>query len=605
LTKIAGEQQLYQRGKQSLIIRSGMTLGILVFISVLTMLVTFLTAESAENDAVRINLAGSLRMQSYRIAETLILNHSDVVAERIPMAELLAEFERRFYQPVLANHIRASSVSSLLDLYIQLETQWLTIKNDAVSKDLDVAMMLAEIDDFVVAIDQLVKMLEMQTENKLKLLRTLQGISMFVTVIVVMMFLFDLRSSIVAPLRQLVHMANKMRDGDFSMRINVGRDDELALLSDTLNMTASSLDAMYRDLEQKVQEKTHHLEQARDELGLLYETSRLLSGGGKIGTRLDRALSAVQLYFGAVQVRVELFSAESEAALAIAVPRSSQGGSGVDANAACEHRFAIERQGEHQGELVVTTTMPSLEEGQRRNLQLVADNIAAAFSAESQRDQQHRLVLMEERAVIARELHDSLAQNLSYLKIQISRFQMLQAKGTSQQQLDATVDQVKQGINAAYVQLRELLSTFRLQLSSQGLYAALEATVTELADRGGIDIELDYRLDDFPLTPNEEIHVLQIVREALSNVLRHSRAQHAYIAAFMGADQAIEVRISDDGQGFGPVESSDNHYGKTIMRERAQTLKGKIRFDNATTRGAVVVLRFVPDVIAQAALAVK
>ena len=302
---------------------------------------------------------------------------------------------------------------------------------------------------------------------------------------------------------------------------------------------------------------------------------------------------------------MELFSAESEAALAIAVPRSAHGGSGVDANAACEHRFAIERQGEHQGELVVTTTLPSLEEGQRRNLQLVADNIAAAFSAESQRDQQHRLVLMEERVVIARELHDSLAQNLSYLKIQISRFQMLQAKGTSQQQLEATVDQVKQGINAAYVQLRELLSTFRLQLSSQGLHAALEATVTELADRGGIDIELDYRLDDFPLTPNEEIHVLQIVREALSNVLRHSRAQHAYIAAFMGADQAIEVRISDDGQGFGPVESSDNHYGKTIMRERAQTLKGKIRFDNATTRGAVVVLRFVPDVIAQAALAVK
>lgn len=593
---------MYQRGKQSLITRSGMALGILVFISVITMLVTFLAAESAENDAVRINLAGSLRMQSYRIAETLILNRSDVVAENIPMAELLAEFERRFYQPVLSNHIRSSSVNDLRDRYNELEAQWLAIKDDAVRVDLDIAVMLAEIDSFVLAIDQLVKILEMQTESKLKLLRTLQGISMFVTVIVVVMFLFDLGSTVVAPLRQLVNMANKMRDGDFSMRINVGRDDELALLSDTLNMTASSLDAMYRDLERKVQEKTHHLEQARDELGLLYETSRLLSAGGKIGTRLDRALGAVQQYFGAVQVRVELISAEPEALLALAVPRTGQGvgGLGVDASAHCQHRFAIERLGERQGELVVTTTLTSLDEGQRRTLQLVADNIAAAFSAESQHEQQHRLVLMEERAVIARELHDSLAQNLSYLKIQISRFQILQTKGASQQQLDTTVDQVKQGINAAYVQLRELLSTFRLQLSSQGLHTALEATVAEFTDRGGIEIELDYRLDDFPLTPNEEIHVLQIVREALSNVLRHSRAQHAYISAVMGADQAIEVSIRDDGEGFGPVESSDNHYGKTIMRERAQTLRGKIRFDNGPTRGAIVVLRFVPEVIAQA-----
>lgn len=588
---------MYQRGKQSLITRSGMALGILVFISVINMLVTFLAAESAENDAVRINLAGSLRMQSYRIAETLILNRSDVVAENIPMAELLAEFERRFYQPVLSNHIRSSSVNDLRDRYNELEAQWLAIKDDALRVDLDIAVMLAEIDGFVLAIDQLVKILEMQTESKLKLLRTLQGISMFVTVIVVVMFLFDLGSTVVAPLRQLVNMANKMRDGDFSMRINVGRDDELALLSDTLNMTASSLDAMYRDLEYKVQEKTHHLEQARDELGLLYETSRLLSAGGKIGSRLDRALGAVRQYFGAVQVRVELISAEPEALLALAVPRTGQG---VDASAHCQHRFAIERLGERQGELVVTATLTSLDEGQRRTLQLVADNIAAAFSAESQHEQQHRLVLMEERAVIARELHDSLAQNLSYLKIQISRFQILQTKGASQQQLDTTVDQVKQGINAAYVQLRELLSTFRLQLSSQGLHTALEATVAEFTDRGGIEIELDYRLDDFPLTPNEEIHVLQIVREALSNVLRHSRAQHAYISVVMGADQVIEVSIRDDGEGFGPVESSDNHYGKTIMRERAQTLKGKIRFDNGPTRGAIVVLRFVPDVIAQA-----
>ena len=71
----------------------------------------------------------------------------------------------------------------------------------------------------------------------------------------------------------------------------------------------------------------------------------------------------------------------------------------------------------------------------------------------------------------------------------------------------------------------------------------------------------------------------------------------------MGAGQFIEVSISDDGEGFGSAESSNNHYGKTIMRERARTLKGEVRFDNAAVKGAVVVLRFVPDVIAQAVVA--
>ena len=596
---------MYQRGSQSLITRSGLALGVLVFFSVLTMLITFLAAEKAENDAVRINVVGSLRMQSYRIAEALILDRSDVIAPRPPLDELLAEFEHRFYQPVLSNYIRTSSDDTLLPAYTQLEAQWFTIKRDTVSVDLDMAVLLAEIDVFVDAIDQLVNVLEMQTENKLKLLRTLQGTSMFITVIIVLISLLDLTTTVVAPLRQLVIMANKMRDGNFSMRImNTGRDDELALLADTLNTTASSLDAMYRELEYKVHEKTRHLERARDELRLLYETSRLLSGGGKIRHRLDRALAAVQQHFSAAQTRVEMLNTETAMGLALAVPRSGHGSRrSVDADEVYQHRFVIERHDKAWGELVVATTLAKLPGGQLRTLQLVADNIAVAFSAESQREQQHRLVLMEERAVIARELHDSLAQNLSYLKIQISRFQMLQAKGASQQQLDATVDQVKQGINVAYVQLRELLSTFRLQLSSRGLHAALQATVIEFADRGSIDIELDYRLDDFPLTPNEEIHVLQIVREALSNVLRHSRAQHARIEAIMGAGQSIEVSISDDGEGFGPTESRNNHYGKTIMRERARTLKGEIRFDNAAVKGAVVALRFVPDVIAQAVVA--
>ncbi|MCB1678755.1 MAG: type IV pili methyl-accepting chemotaxis transducer N-terminal domain-containing protein [Halioglobus sp.] len=583
--------------RQSLITRSGAALVVLVFISVVNMVVTFLSAENAENDAVRINIAGSLRMQSYRIAETLILSRQSIDHGDTTLEERLAEFERRLYLPVLARHIRNSGNEASVDAYAKLERQWFSLKRLMLAPDSDLVSVLDKIDAFVLDIDNIVKMLEVQTESKLKLLRILQGISMLVTIIVVTIVFLDLTNTVVMPLRRLVAMANRVRGGDFSMRINVGREDELALLSDTFNTMAASLDAMYRELEDKVQEKTRHLERARDELSLLYETARLLSGGENIQLRLQRVLDHAQRYLDPAQLAVELKGSVVTGDRGLVAPPTP--GDGLPDTAAHRHRFAIERPGDHFGELVVAAQR-ELSAQQRRTVQLVAGNIASAVGAELRREQQHRLVLMEERAVIARELHDSLAQTLSYLKIQISRLQMQQARQTAQPQLDETVEHIREGINAAYVQLRELLGTFRLQLSSQGLRAALQATVAEFSERGDIAIGLDYRLDDCPLSPNEEIHVLQIVREALSNVLRHSGAGRAQIEAAMAADRTIEVCVTDDGKGFGPSDAQENHYGKIIMRERARSLKGEIGFDNAAGGGARVTLRFVPHAIARA-----
>lgn len=585
---------------QSLITRSGIALGILVFVSVLNMVITFLSAEHAQNDAVRINIAGSLRMQSYRVAEALLLERTDIQYQNVGLAEQLREFERRFEQPVLAMYLRNAGDEALGEIYQRLEKNWQQIRVSAESPQRDDATLLVEIDEFVVVIDNLVKTLEMQTESKLKLLRTLQGVSMFITVIIVVVILLDLNSTLVGPLRKLVVMAKRMRGGDFSMRLNVDRHDELALLSETLNTTAGSLQAMYGDLEKKVQEKTCHLEQARDELSLLYETSRLLAGEGAIRTRLYQVLDRVKQHYSASQVRVEVSAFKGGRGIGMVVPEHQN----LEEQAGLvQHRCAIERHGTDWGELVLCSTMQAQPAGQKATLQIVAANIAAAFSAESEHEQRHRLVLMEERNVIARELHDSLAQTLSYLKIQVSRLQMLMAKNAEQPVIDETLDQVKQAISAAYVQLRELLSTFRLQLSSEGLRAALAATVEEFAGRGELAIELDYQLDDVPLSPNEEIHVLQTVREALSNVMRHSRACRACIGALLISPRRVEISVVDDGIGFGQQQSIGNHYGMVIMQERADTLDGEVRFDNVETGGARMVLGFTPAALSGAAQA--
>ncbi len=141
------------------------------------------------------------------------------------------------------------------------------------------------------------------------------------------------------------------------------------------------------------------------------------------------------------------------------------------------------------------------------------------------------------------------------------------------QKIEETLDELREGLNSAYRQLRELLTTFRLSLEQSSLEAALVKTVEEFAERGNLGIELDNRLAHIPLNPNEEIHILQIVREALSNVVRHAGASHAKVTLGEDADEQVCITVDDDGVGFDPAQSRNGHYGLSIMRERSQTLE--------------------------------
>lgn len=237
-------------------------------------------------------------------------------------------------------------------------------------------------------------------------------------------------------------------------------------------------------------------------------------------------------------------------------------------------------------------TRPGRE--QHQMLSALADTIGAALANDGRKDQEHRVALMEERAAMARELHDSIAQSLSFTKIQISRFQTLRGNNADAALLDEVMSEIRTGIQAAYGQLRELLATFRLQLNSPGLQASLSSTASEFEDKGNLSIELHSKLENYPLTPNEEVHILQIVREALSNIVRHSGADRASIK-FDLENGMFVVRVIDNGCGIVAAATGRNHYGRTIMRERAEILNGTVEFIDRKAGGAEVKLKFVPE----------
>jgi two-component system nitrate/nitrite sensor histidine kinase NarX len=221
--------------------------------------------------------------------------------------------------------------------------------------------------------------------------------------------------------------------------------------------------------------------------------------------------------------------------------------------------------------------------------------LGVALSTATRSHEQQRVALLEERSAIARELHDSLAQSLAYMKIQVSRLQHSLDGGTPPAGVAATAQELRDGLNTAYREVRELISAFRTQVGRGGIATALQDIASEFSHRNNLLISVDNQLAGCRLGINEEFHVLQIVREALTNTVRHADAKQVRVALSYGQDHRVRVVIEDDGRGLSALQSDDKHYGLSIMRERANSLGGELALEPRQGGGTRVSVAFVPD----------
>ncbi|WP_244437765.1 histidine kinase [Hyphomicrobium denitrificans] len=239
----------------------------------------------------------------------------------------------------------------------------------------------------------------------------------------------------------------------------------------------------------------------------------------------------------------------------------------------------------------------SLEALETKTLRITASLLSMAAKLDGHDQEARRIAVLEERAAIARELHDSLAQSLSFMKIQLARLQSYQNNTSveSKKQMKTITSDLRHGLDNAYRELRELLATFRVHMDVRGLDFAIESAIEEFSQRSGLPISLDNRLVGAPLTVNEEFHVLHVVREALSNILHHARANNVWITMALRRNGAVAVTIDDDGVGYRPAEIKESsHHGQTIMKERAFSLGGTIDIAPRRNGGTRVKLTFTP-----------
>ncbi len=625
--------------KNSLLVRLGLAMALITLLGFVSMLSSFFIAEETQGAAGAINSAGSLRMLSYKIVTKLNAKENPQHSNT-EITELINKFDHRItalgdlniinepvlnrtHNEILKKWQRTIRPAIQITLNVQNATETGVLENSTGSHSTGTLPATNQIlyvdivDLFVDQIDRFVKLLEESLESKIQLLRLIQISSLLLTILVVFTTMHLVNTDVLTPLKELLMGARRAQQGDLSTKILYKSDDELGLLSNAFNQMTEELAKMYDELEERVREKTHALEQSNHSLDLLYIMSRRFTESSS-ETNYTKLLEDIETYIGFGPSSICLSNKDRDNAYQLASIRNPQAGTVDICNPLnCKRCMSLDKaqtleitrpgesslkvkaypiidHGKRFGSLLIEVGDKKVESWQARLLESVASHIGIALNSSQRTNQERRLALLEERGVIARELHDSLAQALSYLKIQVSRLKALQGTDKQETLAPAIIEELRTGLNSAYRELRELLTTFRLRIGDSGLGVALINTIEEYAKKHPIKITLDNQVDSHFLNENQEIHILHLIREALSNIVKHAHADLAEVALYLDQYSNVHVTITDNGTGIPDDTEKLNHYGMTIMKERAETLNGKVDISNNPGGGTQVALVFTP-----------
>jgi signal transduction histidine kinase len=223
-------------------------------------------------------------------------------------------------------------------------------------------------------------------------------------------------------------------------------------------------------------------------------------------------------------------------------------------------------------------------------LETAADVLASATENARLYQRAQEAAVLEERGRLARDLHDSISQQLFSMTLtaQAARAQIAKNPDRSAAQLE----RLQETAAAALAEMRALIFQLRPPgLSEQGLVVALQQHVTALGRREGLTVELNVTGEERYARGAEQA-IYRIVQESLNNIVKHAGACDITITLDLQPEQLC-LRVADDGKGFDPSSEnylSNRHLGLTSMRERAAELGGALELRSRPGEGTEVIV---------------
>ncbi|MFQ5612665.1 MAG: type IV pili methyl-accepting chemotaxis transducer N-terminal domain-containing protein [Anaerolineae bacterium] len=483
--------------------------------------------------------------------------------------------------------------------------------------------------------DEVVRLYEVTSAAKVARLQWIQSV-FFISVLGLLVVSYRVtRRSVLTPLHKLGVAAERIGDGDLDTPVEITGPDEINTLAHSFDATRIQLKASQTELttwmaelESRIRRRTQELASAFElgqEIVTDLDLERLLSSVTDRARELTQAETASLCLLDEEETHLLLASSNGVTTLdagwrqPVGFGMMSQVVNGcetVDVGSTCAECVFLDihnpesclvtplRTGQRTlGALCVIRSTPErFGADETRVLTLLANSTAVAIAnarlLEAGRRQAEQSATLAERERLAAELHDHLAQTLSFLNLKAQRLKdMLPVESGSEAQ--AELEKMMAALDKAYGQTRAALAGLHeVAPDAEDLAEELAASLADFQETSGIVTELiisDPSALDLPRVTQQQ--VLHIVSEALANARRHAQAQQVWVRVeHLAEDAQVRFTVEDDGRGFDPAEvRGNNHLGLTIMQTRAKRCGGQVIIDSAPDAGTRVIAHFPLD----------
>jgi len=606
---------------------------------------TLYSSWQAEGGAAAVNDMGSERMRTYHVGYLLSEILREPSAAGAKADALREEMDR--WEAVMAGMRRGDPVRPLFlprnermrQGVAAVEREWhqhlrprierIVAMPPGAARGEEATALRPMLEHFVERIDRLVTEIERENADAIAVLRSMQFglVALAIAGTVALIYLMFLL--VVRPVLSLQDGMQRMARGELATRLPIETRDEFGELADGFNRMASRLQELYATLEARVADKTRDLAERNRELAALYAMARLLNEPAPIEELCRSFLRRLMTLHGAAGGAVRLVDAETRALHLYAHEGLSAqfaagercidmghcfcGGAAAgdhsdvdDIDAAPEGMatgcrragyrsvatIPIRAHGELLGVFNLFFAVPRALSGvDRQLLETLGHHLGAAIENQRLASRERELAVFEERSLLSRELHDSIAQSLAFLNIQVQMLEDSLAR-EARGEVDEVLTRIREGVRESYDDVRELLTHFRTRVKQE---EDIGVALRKMLARFGGQTRLQTRMSDegagLPLPPETLLQVLHILQEALSNVRKHAGARSVSLSVARGP--LYRFVVTDDGRGFDAYampELPEHHVGLRIMRERAQRIGGEVAVDSTPGRGTTVTL---------------
>jgi two-component system, NarL family, nitrate/nitrite sensor histidine kinase NarX len=442
---------------------------------------------------------------------------------------------------------------------------------------------------------------------------------------------FWVRRELLVPMRALRVWAVGMCGGDLTTRIKTPAGGEFARLAFHVNRLSHALDKLANDMDDVVTTQTARLEHKTQSIAILYEVAATLNEPGEVDGMLRAAArKLVELVgaFGAIARSVDddglltdelvvLDGFRGAAAPTLGAPTpgaptvDERVGADVSICSALAAGYTMDDCATHQvirvplryrnrpaGSIDLFLEHPLNNESDVVPLfESVGKHLGMAVEKSRLDVQAHKLLMGRERTALAHELHDSLAQTIVGLRMQVKMLgETLDAGDSGAGKREAR--RIAAAVEEAHTELRELLANFRAPIDERGVMFVLQDLVDRArADDANCTWFLHLEGEEPILPAATQMQMTRIVGEALTNARKHAGAQAVRVLMKNEHTGGVQVLVEDDGVGIGErvldARPGEN-VGLSIMRERAQRVGGELLIESEPGEGTRVELRLPP-----------